>query len=203
MEKNVYLFVCEKLADWEAGLATALLSDTYTIIPKLHSYPVVTFGLSRDPVRSFGGLSITPDTDLSGVNPGNAAMVILPGSPLYEEHDPIELVPVLQECVRRQVLIAAVCGGTLFLARHGFLDSVRHTSCGPGWLKQHAPGYTGGDFYDPMPCVSDKGIITANPLGFVEFARAVHEKLDVFPPGFSEQLYEVIKMGYMDLGRYG
>ena len=203
MEKNVYLFVCEKMADWEPGLATALLSDTYTQIPKQHSYPVVTFGLSRSPVRSFGGLSITPDTDTGGVDPMNAAMIILPGSSIYEEQEPVQLVPLLQECVRNQVPVAAICGGTLFLARYGFLDSVRHTSCGPGWLTRHAPLYRGGNYYEPVPCVSDRGIITANPLGFVEFAKAIHETLEVFPPGFSDQLYHVIKTGYMDTGQYG
>ncbi len=93
--------------------------------------------------------------------------------------------------------MAAICGGTLFLARHGFLDTVRHTSCGPGWLKQNAPAYRGEAYYVPAPSVTDGGIITANPFGFVEFAADIIRTLDVFLPGFLEFWVRTIKTGYL------
>ncbi|MFA5331044.1 MAG: type 1 glutamine amidotransferase family protein [Methanoregula sp.] len=198
MEKNVYLFVCENLADWEPALATAMISDRYAEIPRKHAYRIVTFGLTKNPVTTFGGLTVLPDTTAEAIDPASAAMVILPGSSIYEKDDPAALVPLVKECVARKIPVAAICGGTLFLAKHGFLDNVRHTSAGPGWLKQHAPEYRGEKLYEPSPCVADDGIITANPLGFVGFANAIIKTLDVFEPVFLEFWLSAVKSGYLD-----
>jgi len=198
MEKKVYLFVCDHLADWEPGLAIAILSDRHTEIPKTRSYPVVTFESTRDPVRTFGGLNILPDLSIDEIDPADAAMVILPGSPVYERDDPVRLVPLIESCVRNTIPVAAICGGTLFLAKHGFLDTIRHTSAGPGWLAKHAPGYRGSSRYVHESCVSDGGIITANPLGFVGFAYQILKMLDVFPLEFLEYWKGAVDSGYLD-----
>lgn len=202
MEKNVYLFVCPNLADWEPTLAIAMISDRYTEVPKKHSYPVVTFGLSIQPIKSFGGLTITPDLDIGDVDPAKAAMIILPGSTIYEREDPTELVPLIRNCIRNNIPVAAICGGTLFLAKHGFLDSVRHTSAGPQWLKKHAPEYRGEQHYVHAPSVVDGGIITANPLGFVEFAANIMKTLDVCHPGFLDLLLTSIRQGYLNVDEF-
>ena len=59
--KSVYLFLCPGMADWEPAYAISLLSDQYTDIPKNNSYPVRTFGVTQEPVRSVGGLTLVPD----------------------------------------------------------------------------------------------------------------------------------------------
>jgi hypothetical protein len=94
--------------------------------------------------------------------------------------------------------VAAICGATLFLARHGFLDCVSHTSSGPESLKSHAPDYRGERYYVHAPCVADQGIITANLLGFVEFAYTIIKTLDVFSPGFPEAWLGEVKQGYLN-----
>jgi hypothetical protein len=48
------------------------------------------------------------------------------------------------------------------------------------------------------PSVADCGIITANPLGFVEFARNIIRTLDVFTPEFLEIWYGAVKEGFLD-----
>jgi len=203
MEKNVYLFVCNELADWEPALAVAMISDRYKAIPRKHAFRIVTFGLTKDPVTTFGGLTVVPDTTADAVDPKTAAMVILPGSSIYEKNDPVRLVPLVRACVEKKVPVAAICGGTLFLAKHGFLDSVRHTSAGPGWLAAHAPAYRGKDRYVQAPCVADNGIITANPLGFVEFAYEILKTLDVYEPALLEFWLSAVKKGYRDADSMG
>jgi putative intracellular protease/amidase len=203
MKKNVYLFVCNELADWEPALAIAMVSDRYNEIPRRHAFRVVTFGLTKDPVTTFGGLTVVPDTTIDAVDLSLAAMVILPGSSLYGKNDPVALVPLVRACIERKVPVAAICGGTLFLARHGFLDTVRHTSAGPGWLASHAPAYLGKDLYVRGPCVADNGIITANPLGFVEFAYEILKTLDVYEPAFLEFWVAAVKKGYLDVDSVG
>lgn len=202
-QKPVYLFVCPNMADWEPAFVISMISDRYTEIPKNRSYPIITFSLTTKPVKTFGGLTIIPDTDIENVDPENAAMVILPGSSLYEKEDPAPLVPLIKECLQRKIPVAAICGGTLFLARHGFLDTVRHTSAGQEWLKNHAPNYRGGDLYVDSPSVVDGGIITANPLGFVEFAANIFTVLDVFPSELQKQLISVTKQGYINIDTFG
>jgi putative intracellular protease/amidase len=198
MGKNVYLFVCNNLADWEPALAVAMISDRYQEIPRRHAFRVVTFGLTKAPVITFGGLTVIPDTTVDDVDFSAAAMVILPGSSLYEKNDPVALVPLVRACIEKKVPVAAICGATLFLAKHGFLDTVRHTSAGPGWLKTHAPAYRGEHLYVHEPCVTDNGIITANPLGFVEFAYAILKTLDVYDPAFLAFWLSAVKKGYLN-----
>jgi len=203
MEKNVYLFVCDNLADWEPTLAIAMISDRYREIPRRHAFHVVTFGLTKDPVTTFGGLTVIPDTTIDAVDLTTAAMLILPGSSLYEKNDPEQLVPLIRACTEKKIPVAAICGGTLFLARHGFLDTVRHTSAGLGWLKTRAPAYRGEHLYLHEPCASDNGIITANPLGFIDFAYAILKTLDVYEPAFLEFWLSAIKTGYLDADAFG
>ena len=202
MNKNVYLYVCPNLADWETALAIAMMSNLNTDIPKQCEYNIITFGLTKEPVTTSGGVTILPDADVATVDLTGAAMVILPGSPHYEHDDPLPLVPLIQDCIRNNIPVAAICGGTLFLAKHGFLDTVRHTSCGQEWLKRRAPGYQGEDRYVHAPSVRDGGIITANPLGFVDFAFHILETLDVFPPEVLEFWHGAVKNGYMNADQF-
>ncbi|HTY14920.1 MAG TPA: type 1 glutamine amidotransferase family protein [Methanoregulaceae archaeon] len=203
MEKNLYLFVCDNLADWEPALAIAMISDRYTVIPKKNSYRVVTFGLTKEPVKTFGGLTIHPDADITEIGLANTAMIILPGSTLYEKDDPVQLVPLIASCIRNKIPVAAICGGTVFLAKHGFLDTVRHTGAGPGNLASLAPKYRGREYYVHEPSVIDGGIITANPLGFVEFAYNIIRTLDVFTPEFLEFWMSSVKKGYLNTDSFG
>lgn len=199
MKGTVYLFACPAFADWEPPLVVSMISDTNRNFPKNRSYRVITFGLSKEPVTSLGGIRVLPDTDVDGVDLADAAMVILPGSSFYETNDPAGLVSLVHECVRKKIPVAAICGGTLFLAKHGFLDAVHHTSCGPEWLKENAPEYRGASYYVHAPSVADGGIITANPFGFVEFAADIIRTLDVFLPGFLDFWVRTIKTGYLNV----
>jgi putative intracellular protease/amidase len=199
MNKNVYLFACPGLADWEPAFAISMISDLYGEIPKKRSYHITTFGLDKQPVKTLGGVTILPDTDIKGVVPADAAMIILPGSKAYLNTDFPDLAALINNCRREQIPVAAICGGTAFLAKHGFLDSVKHTSCGKQWLLSMAPGYTGTHLYLDEPSVSDNGIITANPLGFVEFAGNIMRILDVSEPEFIDFLLKSVKEGYLNV----
>jgi putative intracellular protease/amidase len=198
MEKQVYLFVCDNLADWEPALASAMISDRYNMIPRKHSYHIVTFGISKEPVTTFGGLTVLPDTTVDAIDPDTTAMVILPGSSIYEENDLTQLVPFIRTCIERKIPVAAICGATIFLARHGFLDTVRHTSAGQKALAKNAPAYRGKNQYIKEPSVIDGNIITANPAGCIEFAYNIMKILDVYEPAFLEFWLSFMKKGYFD-----
>jgi len=198
MEKNVYLYVSQGLADWEYSLAVSMISGFNKELIKTRDYNVITFGFTEEPVKTLAGITVIPDTNIDEIDLSDVAMIILPGSPSYEKEDPSWLVPLIRRCIEDNIPVAAICDASLFLAKHGFLDDVRHTGCGPLWLKEHAPEYHGGEYYVDLPSVSDKGIITANPFGFVEFAYNIIAALDAFPPEFLEFWLIAVKEGYLN-----
>ncbi|WP_245619252.1 DJ-1/PfpI family protein [Methanogenium cariaci] len=190
MDKNVYLYVCPNLADCEAALAIAMISDLNTDIPpKKRSYHIITFGLTKEPVTTTGGITILPDADVDSVKLSDAAMVILPGSSQYEHDDPTRLVPLIRDCIHHTIPVAAICGATLFLANHGFLDTVRHTSCGAGgWLKQRAPDYHASTGMCLRRVYVTGGHHHGKPAGFCRFCLPYHTDAGGVPAGVSGDL---------------
>ncbi|MDO9326590.1 MAG: type 1 glutamine amidotransferase family protein [Methanoregula sp.] len=198
MEKIVYLFTGDGFADFEPAIAIDIISKTNATTPKLCSYEIRTFGKDKTPVKSLGGLTILPDSDMSGVEISKAAMVIFPGTMEIMNTDIPGLANLVFECRKKNVPIAGICGATVFLAKLGLLDTVRHTSNGPEWLKKMAPEYRGENYYLHEPAVSDQGIITANPCGNVEFAGQIFRTLGLLPPEVLDFFLMAQKKGYMN-----
>jgi len=172
-KKAVHLFVFPGFADWEAAHAVAELR-------RHGGYTVETVGRTMSAVESMGGIVVQPSRILTDIDPGNAAVFILPGGELWEEHlpDP-ELVDLLTHLDGNQTPIAAICAATIFVVANGLLRGRRHTSNGLAYLCKHAPGYREGSTYVDEPAVRDDRLITANGLADVEFAREIMAELEV------------------------
>ncbi|MDD3135506.1 MAG: DJ-1/PfpI family protein [Methanoregula sp.] len=149
-------------------------------------------------MKSLGGLTVIPKTDISGIDISAAAIIILPGTMELMTSDIPEMKNLVTDCRKNNIPVAAICGATVFLARIGCLDTVCHTSNGLGYLKMMAPGYRGDRNYVHAPCISDRGIITANPFGHVEFAREIFRSLDLMAPEALEVIYQGYRRGYVD-----
>jgi len=155
--KIAYLLVFNGLSDWEPGLAVAEIN-------KSDKYQVKTVGFSKNTTITMGGISIVPDYALDEITYDDAAILILPGGEMWE-NDPVEdLVPVVQKFIDLEILVAAICGPTVFLPRHGFVENVKHTSNGRKYLQKIIGEYPGSDLYVNQPSVRDQGIITANGI---------------------------------------
>lgn len=184
--KTAFLHVFDGLSDWEPGLAIAEIN-------KSDKYQVKTVGFSKNTIKSMGGISIVPDYTLSEINYDDAAILILPGGEMWE-NDPVEdLIPVVKKFIDLKIPVAAICGPTVFLPRHGFVKNVKHTSNGKKYLQNLIGKYKGNDFYINQPSVSDKGIITANGIASVEFARDVIGELGVYDDDTLKAWYEFFK----------
>lgn len=172
-EKAIYLLVVDGFADWEPAHAVAELR-------RHGQYRVASVGVTSAPIESMGGIRVLPSTTVSQVDPENVAVLILPGGDRWE-HSSIE--PALERLLHRLdasgVPIAAICAATVAIARLGLVRGRRHTSNGLEYLRSHVPGYADADRYVDVPAVRDRGLITANGLGDVEFAREVFEELNV------------------------
>ena len=174
--KDVHLLVLDTLADWEPGYAIAHINSP---APGVGSrYRVRSVGLDRKPVRTQGGLTITPDLALTELVPSQSAMLILAGSNLWADARVDPALEKVREFVAAGVPVAAICGATLGLARAGLLDDRRHTSNDPSFLA--TSGYRGGARYVNEPAVEDGGIITASAMAPLDFARLILARLEVF-----------------------
>jgi len=167
-----YLILLDGFADWEASLAAAEIN-------KSPRYSIVTVGLTREPVRSMGGLRVQPEISVQEVQLDRAAVLLIPGGTSWESREEPAVTILLQSAHEAHVPIAALCGATVGLARAGLLAGRRHTSNRPGYLAKLVPGYGSESDYIDQPAVRDGTVITASGMGGVEFAFEVIKLLDL------------------------
>ncbi|HWZ28563.1 MAG TPA: DJ-1/PfpI family protein [Gemmatimonadales bacterium] len=192
--KAVYLLVVPGYADWEPAHAVAEL--------RRHGhYRVEVVGLTSDPVRSMGGVTVLPTKALAAVDLDDVAVFILPGGDRWERDgvEP-ELAQLLHLLDQREVPIAAICAATTAVARMGLLRGRRHTSNGLSYLRKQVPGYADEAAYVDAPAVRDRGLITAAGLGDVEFAREIMAELGVLSPGDRDQWTAMFRGGRVPNG---
>ena len=173
MRDTAYLLALDGFADWEASLAASEIN-------KSARYHVVTAGLSRDTVRSMGGLFVQPEITVDEIDPKRACVLMLPGGTSWEQGDTPRVTRVIQACHNAGVPIAALCGATLGLARAGVLKGRKHTSNTRGYVQSFVPGYGDEQDYVESPAVRDGPIITASGMGSVEFAYEIICLLDLY-----------------------
>jgi putative intracellular protease/amidase len=189
---NVYLFVFDSMADWEASFAIAGISNP-RFQQRPRRYRVVTVGLTREAITTMGGMRILPDISLSEVEPRQAAMLILPGGEAWESGENSAAIDLARVLFIEGIPIAAICAATLALACAGMLDDFHHTSNSRDYLA--ATGYRGGKFYRDMPAVRDEGMITASGIAPIEFAREIFRALDLYSAAALEAWYALFKFG--------
>lgn len=190
MEKKtqILLLLTDQWCDWEASYATAV-TNSYT------DYIVETIAVDKKPKVSMGNLSAAIDhciaefTDFS-----NTAMVILPGGLSWDENKYDEIAEFIKAAAKASVPVAAICGATTFLCRHGFLDTVRHTGDSLE-LFQSQKGYHGEALYCPAQVVVDGGFITANETAAVEFAYEIFKMLKANSEEGLAQWYDNFRNG--------
>lgn len=138
-------------------------------------------------------MKILPDIRLDECNIKNADALILPGGDTWTEtfHEPI--IKTVEHCLKGNILVAAICGATIGLAKNGLLDSLCHTSNDLEYLKMICPTYTGEKYYKKESAVTAGKLITASGIAPLEFALHVLEALDIFTPQTLNAWYNLNK----------
>lgn len=67
---TVYIYVLDTLADWELGYVTAELNSGRFFKKGAPEVLVETVALSKEPVKTMGGLTIVPDCSISDIEMG-------------------------------------------------------------------------------------------------------------------------------------
>jgi putative intracellular protease/amidase len=188
MKPKAFLFIFDGLADWEPAHALCEIN-------KSGKFDVVTVGSSQIPVTTMGGLKLAPEITLDQVNPPESAIFILPGGDMWEQHSDEGVKTLLQRLHMENVLIGAICGATLEIARAGLTCGIRHTSNSKDYLKALVDDYRDEAFYVNEMAVTDKKIITASGLGSIEFGREVIKQLSLYNEVDTQVWFEMFKYG--------
>jgi hypothetical protein len=98
--------------------------------------------------------------------------------------------------------VAAICGATVMLGNHGFLDHVPHTSNDLAYLKDLAPDYKGDAYYLQEPCVCSDNLITANGAAALEMMVGIFKKFNVMEDSVTDAVYDLFKSAGMENRMY-
>src|SRR5205814_1790419 len=138
---------------WEAAYAVAGIHSYRPFQTHPGRYSIQTAGLTTATVKTMGGVTVSPDVALDGVDPSASAMLILPGGTAWDEGGNGAAIEKAKTFLSAGVPVAAICGATAGLARGGILDNIPHTSNAPDYLK--ATGYRGAPLYREQPAVTE------------------------------------------------
>ena len=195
---TVYVYVMNTMADWEIGYCLAELHSKMFFRKDAREISVKTVSLSKEPVKSMGGLTIVPDLTIKDVQANKDNVLILPGSDRWSESENSPILGIAKQFLEAGGLVAAICGATVALANIGILDNKKHTSNGADFLNMFCPEYMGTDHYIDKPAVRDGNLITAAATGALDMTRLILEYLDLFAADTLEHWYAYFSTGNAD-----
>lgn len=192
---TVYVYVLDTLADWELGYITAELNSGRFFKKDAPGVSVKTVGISKRPVKTMGGLTITPDYSIDDIAVNEESVLLLPGANTWDDPVHSAVIEKAGEFLSAGALVCAICGATAALANAGLLDQRRHTSNGVGYLDMVSPRYRGQSFYVDEPSVAESNLITAGSTGALLWAKQIMERLNVFRPDTLDAWYAYFSTG--------
>lgn len=194
----LYIILPDYAAHEAVYLSQAIASDEFALKenPKFINKVVAP---SLEPVKSIGAFRTLPDYSFDTMPDDYTALVLIGGfgwaTPVADR-----VVPIVKKAMVKGKIVGAICNAASFMAKHGFLNSVKHTGNGVEQLKLWGGvNYTNQDEYINAQAVSDKNIVTANGSGTLEFAKELLLLLENDTPERIEMYYQFNKQGFCTL----
>ena len=113
---TVYIYVLETLADWELGYVTAELNSGRFFRKDAPEVSVKTAAISKEPVKTMGGLTIVPDCSISDIAAGEKSVLLLPGANTWSDPKHSAIIEKAGELLSAGAMVCAICGATAALA---------------------------------------------------------------------------------------
>lgn len=199
MKNEVLYILLPNYAAHEAVyLSQAIASEEYGMkeSPKYVNRVVAP---TMTPVESIGGFKTLPDYSFETV-PNDYAALVLIGGFGWGTPEAELVAPIVRQAIENGKIVGAICNGASFMAKHGFLNAVKHTGNGLEQLKQWGgENYRNIDGYMHSQAVSDKNIVTANGSATLEFAKELLLLLENDTPERIEMYYQFNKQGFCNL----
>lgn len=192
---TVYVYALDTLADWELGYVTAELNSGRFFKKDAPRVSVKTVSISKEPVKTMGGLTIIPDCVINDIAVNEESVLLLPGANTWNNSNHGAIIEKASELLSVGAMVCAICGATAALANAGLLDQKLHTSNGAGYLEMVSPSYKGQGFYVDKPSVADHNLITASSTGALLWAKQIIERLKVFQPDTLDAWYTYFSTG--------
>lgn len=190
--KEVLLLLTDRWADWESSYAVAEINSA-------EHYVVKTISVDKRPKVSIGGLRTEIDYSIDDYQVfDNLAMIILPDGFSWGENNYENIADFVRKVHGLGVPIAAICGATMFLGKHGFLDNVKHTGDECEYFQEqlkNEKNYKGKVNFVSSQVVIDNGFITANETAALEFARKIFLTLGIDSDSEIEEWHDKFKNG--------
>lgn len=197
-EEIIYLLLPDFAGHEMVYLAEAVACDEYAL-KKNPKYINRIVAPTLDPIRSCGGFSVIPDYSFESVPDDYAALVLIGG---FGWFDPIadKVRPIVADAIAKGRIVGAICNAASFMAKHGFVNAVRHTGNGLDQLKQWGgDNYKNESMYQNCQAVSDNRIVTANGSATLEFAKELLLLLENDSLERIEMFYQFNKQGFCAL----
>lgn len=194
----LYILLPNYAAHEMVYLSQAIASDEFALKenPKYINKVVAP---TLEPIKSIGGLRTLPDYSFETM-PGDYAALVLIGGFGWTMPVAEQVVPIVRQAIENGKIVGAICNGASFMAKYGFLNTVKHTGNGLEQLKLWGGGhYINSDGYVHVQAVSDKNIVTANGSAALEFAKELLLLLDNDTPERIEMYYQFNKQGFCSL----
>ena len=192
---RIYVYALDTLADWELGYAIAELNSRRFFKKDAPCVSVKTVGLSKEPVKTMGGLTIVPDCGIDEIAASEKSVLLLPGADTWNDPKHGAIIEKAGVLLSMGATVCAICGATVALADAGLLDERPHTRNGAGFLELFSPNYKGQNFYVDEPSVADNNLMTAASTGTLLWAKQIIEHLGVFQSNTLESWYEYFRTG--------
>lgn len=129
----LYILLPDFAAHEVVYLAQAIASDEYAL-KENPKYVNKIVAPTMEPVKSIGGFRTLPDYSFDTMPDDYAALVLIGGfgwsTPVAEQ-----VVPIVRKVVEKGKIVGAICNAASFMAKHGFLNAVKHTGNGLEQLK--------------------------------------------------------------------
>lgn len=169
-------------ADWECAFLNGVGSAYYGI-------KTVNVTPNRETVLSQGGLQTIPDNDLARVKPNEFDALVICGGTIWETDKAPDISQLALDFLDQRKHVAAICGGTLALAKAGILDDKRHTSNALDFLTENSKTYAGKSHYvNEVAAIVDQNVITAPGNAPAHFSAAVFRAVGIDKIAVSEFL---------------
>ena len=192
---TVYVYALDTLADWEIGHITAELHSKRFFKKDAPQVIVKTVGISKERVKTMGGLTVTPDCVLDDMEIAETSVLLLPGADTWNDPKQAAVIEKAGALLSAGGTVCGICGATVALAAAGLLDHRPHTSNGVGFLDMFCTGYRGQRFYVDAPSVADGNLITAGTTGGLLWAKQIIERLGVFREDTLASWYDFFRTG--------
>lgn len=198
----LYILLPDYAAHEAVYLSQAIASDDFAM-KENPKYVNKVVAPTLEPVKSIGGFRTLPDYSFDTMPDDYAAVVLIGGfgwaTPVAESVEPI-----VRQAIEKGKIVGAICNAASWMAKHGFLNSVRHTGNGSEQLRLWGgDNYTNHDGYVNTQAVSDNKIVTANGSATLEFAKELLLLLENDTPERIEMYYQFNKQGFCALFSQG